>query len=223
MYIFVRQRHRVVDVAVERRLAAAERLLLLLLERLLQRLVLDRNRDVFGTWLVVRVVRHRQLRRLGRRVVLHDADLHGVGADVLRLLHQRVGVVALDVDYHVCRLPEVVVRVLDGVERLLVTAALLVLLLQRLHLEARLVALIVDAGEDQHVQDQQTAPYRDGHTERRRVGGVALEARRIARVARSRRSETAQIANGQTCGEGRWLHRGDSCATRLARIESNKN
>lgn len=48
------------------------------------------------------------------------------------------------------------------------------LLLQTLHLQPRLVPLIIDAREDKDVQDQQTAPDRDRHAQGCRVGGVSV-------------------------------------------------
>lgn len=74
------------------------------------------------------------------------------------------------------RVTHVVVGVLDGlrwVGDLLVQATLLVLLLQCLHLQPRLVALIVDSGENQHVQYEQAAANGNRNTQGRRIGRIA--------------------------------------------------
>jgi hypothetical protein len=121
---------------------------------------------------------------------------------VRRLLHERTGVV-FHVDH---RLPEMIVCVLYRVKRLLVTAALLVLLLKGLHLESRFIALIIDAGKYQHVQYEETAADRYGDAECGRVRSIALESRRITRVSGARWTVTTQIANRETCGERERLH-----------------
>lgn len=46
------------------------------------------------------------------------------------------------------------------------------LLLQTLDLQTRLVALVVDPGEDEDVEDQQGAADGDGHAQGGGVGGV---------------------------------------------------
>jgi hypothetical protein len=139
---------------------------------------------------VVLSVHHRCVLGESHAVLHHDAGtggrrlqrvghLHVLGAEVLlvrfvlRVRRQdHRGRVLLHVDDHVGALgvAHVVVSVLgDGLESGLVAA---LLLLQRLHLHARLVPLVVHPGEDQHVEDQQRAPDGDGDAEGGAVGGV---------------------------------------------------
>lgn len=149
MYILLRERHCV----VERRLISSKRLLLLLLKRLLLRLILDRNRNVFGSRLI-RIVTHWHFCRLCRRVVLHNVDLHCVGANVRRFLHKRSRIVTFNINDNIRRLTQMVVSVLYRIKRLLVGVSLLILFLKRFYFQTSLVPLIIHAGKYENVENE---------------------------------------------------------------------
>lgn len=146
MYILLGQRHH--SWIIEWCFRASERLLLLLLllgwNRLLG-LIFDWYSYMFRSRFIRRIVSHRHFRRLCWRVILHNVDLHRIGTNVGRFFHQCTRIVIFYFDY---RLSEMIVSMLYRVKRLLMTATLLILLLQRFNFMARFVALIVHTSEN---------------------------------------------------------------------------
>lgn len=183
-------------------------------------LLFDRVRDARAATSTARVAQ----RQFVRYAVIRGArrNLHRIRTNVRRLCvrrqHHRAATAVLltlhvDDDAAALRVAQMVVRVLNGIVRAgRRVHSLLVLLLQRFYLEPRLVALIVDAGEYHHIQDEQTAANEDGHAQRRRVGRIAgrLEAgHRVGgcRIRRRRRGEggvrvvvDVRVADGVVAG-----------------------